>query len=141
MIIFYILTTLSLSNVWTLLGENCCWSLLGLKGLTIQFLKQCLHVICTHSDFRSSISSSKQGAHTYQCQAPATQPRMPMYNQATQAYHTGYAAVQFDLGEDHNLPGQVHHLSNVPKIPWQPPPLNTPCLLQGIPGIAPWHMD
>ena len=35
MIIFYILTTLSLDNVWTLLGENCCWSLLGLKGLNI----------------------------------------------------------------------------------------------------------
>ena len=33
-IIFYILTTLSLDNVWTLLGENWCWSLLGLKGLT-----------------------------------------------------------------------------------------------------------
>ena len=32
-IIFYILTTLCLDNVWTLLGENCCWSLLGLKGL------------------------------------------------------------------------------------------------------------
>ena len=28
MIIFYILTTWSLDNVWTLLGENCCWSLL-----------------------------------------------------------------------------------------------------------------
>ena len=34
-IIFYILTTLSLDNVWTLLGENCCWSLLGLKGLRL----------------------------------------------------------------------------------------------------------
>ena len=34
MIIFYILTTLFLDNVWTLLGENCCWSLWGLKGLT-----------------------------------------------------------------------------------------------------------
>ena len=34
MIIFYILTTSSLDNVWTLLGENCCWSLLGRKGLT-----------------------------------------------------------------------------------------------------------
>ena len=33
-IIFYILTTLSLDNVWTLLGENCCWSLLGLQGLS-----------------------------------------------------------------------------------------------------------
>ena len=32
-IIFYILTTLSLDNVWTLLGENCCRSLFGLKGL------------------------------------------------------------------------------------------------------------
>ena len=32
-IIVYILTTLSLDNVWTLLGENCCWSLLGLKRL------------------------------------------------------------------------------------------------------------
>ena len=30
-IIFYILTTLSLDNVWTLLGENCCWTLLRLK--------------------------------------------------------------------------------------------------------------
>ena len=29
-IIFYILTTLSLENVWTLLGENRSWSLLGL---------------------------------------------------------------------------------------------------------------
>ena len=37
MIIFYILTTLSLGNVWTSLAENCFWSLLGLKGL-IQFL-------------------------------------------------------------------------------------------------------
>ena len=35
MIIFYILTTSSLDNVWTLLRENCCWSLLGLKGLRI----------------------------------------------------------------------------------------------------------
>ena len=34
MIIFYILTTLSLDNVWTSLGENCCWLLLELKGLT-----------------------------------------------------------------------------------------------------------
>ena len=35
MIIFYILATLSLDNVWTLLGENCRWSLLGLKGLKV----------------------------------------------------------------------------------------------------------
>ena len=40
MIIFYILTTLSLDNVWTLLGENCCCSLLGLKGLNRSFCKR-----------------------------------------------------------------------------------------------------
>ena len=38
MIFFYILTTWSLDNVWTLLGENCCWSLLGLKGLKSEFM-------------------------------------------------------------------------------------------------------
>ena len=32
-IILLILITLSLDNVWILLGENCCWSLLGLKKL------------------------------------------------------------------------------------------------------------
>ena len=34
MIILLILITLSLDSVWILLGENCCWSLLGLKGLS-----------------------------------------------------------------------------------------------------------
>ena len=52
MIIFYILTTLSLDNVWTLLGENCCWSLLGLKGLTcfaaVLVLQNKLHVFVAH---------------------------------------------------------------------------------------------
>ena len=33
MIIFLILKTLSLDILWILLGENWCWSLLGLKGL------------------------------------------------------------------------------------------------------------
>ena len=33
MIILLILITLSLDSVWILLGENCCWSLLRLKGL------------------------------------------------------------------------------------------------------------
>ena len=42
-IIFYILTTLSVDNVWTLLGENCCWSLLGLKGLNAAALGLYLH--------------------------------------------------------------------------------------------------
>ena len=33
MIILLILITSSHDNVWISLGENCCWSLLGLKGL------------------------------------------------------------------------------------------------------------
>ena len=52
MIIFYILTTLSLDNVWILLGENCCWSLLGLKGFTrfaaVLVLQNKLHVFVVH---------------------------------------------------------------------------------------------
>ena len=32
-IILLILITSSRDNVWILLGENCCWSLLGLRGL------------------------------------------------------------------------------------------------------------
>ena len=32
-IILLSLITLSLENVWIMLGENWCWSLLGLKGL------------------------------------------------------------------------------------------------------------
>ena len=35
MIILLILITLSLDSVWILLGENCCWSLLGFKGLSV----------------------------------------------------------------------------------------------------------
>ena len=35
MIILLILITLSLDSVWILLGENCCWSLLVLKGLIL----------------------------------------------------------------------------------------------------------
>ena len=38
-IILFILITLSLDSVWILLGENWSWSPLGLKGLTIGFLK------------------------------------------------------------------------------------------------------
>ena len=36
MIILLILIILSHDNVWILLGENCCWSLLALEGLTRQ---------------------------------------------------------------------------------------------------------
>ena len=34
MITVLIFITLSVDSEWILLGENCCWSLLGLKGLT-----------------------------------------------------------------------------------------------------------
>ena len=34
MIILLILITLSLDSEWILLGESCCWSLLGLEGLS-----------------------------------------------------------------------------------------------------------
>ena len=39
MIMLLILITLSLDSVWILLGENCCWSLLALKGL-----KRCVRI-------------------------------------------------------------------------------------------------
>ena len=39
MIILLILITLSLDSEWILLGENCCWSLLGIKGLRIILLE------------------------------------------------------------------------------------------------------
>ena len=48
MIILLIFVTLSLDSVWILLGENCCWSLSGLKGLSsniqIQILQTHLHM-------------------------------------------------------------------------------------------------
>ena len=37
-IILWILITSSLDNVWISLGENWCWSLLGLKGLITDLL-------------------------------------------------------------------------------------------------------
>ena len=54
-IILLILITLSLDSVWILLGENCCWSLLGLKGLNYNFIKSfipcsSLLVIAKHDD-------------------------------------------------------------------------------------------
>ena len=38
-IILLILITSSHDNVWISLGENCCWSLLGLKGLNQNWLE------------------------------------------------------------------------------------------------------
>ena len=45
MIILLILITLSLDSVWILLGENCCWSLLGLTGLTYEIGSRILPAI------------------------------------------------------------------------------------------------
>ena len=45
MIILLILITLSLDNAWILLGENCCWSLLGLKGLNM-LIYQLTFLVC-----------------------------------------------------------------------------------------------
>ena len=47
MIILLILITSSHDNVWISLGENCCWSLLGLKGVkpTKKMLGQYLCVL------------------------------------------------------------------------------------------------
>ena len=43
-IILLILITSSHDSVWILLGENWCWSLLGLKGLRTQgFYPSCAH--------------------------------------------------------------------------------------------------
>ena len=44
-IISLILITLFLDNVWILLGENWCWSLLGLKGLKVLVISFTLTVI------------------------------------------------------------------------------------------------
>ena len=41
-IIWLILIDVALDNLWILLGENWCWSLLGLKGLT----KYCTRRLC-----------------------------------------------------------------------------------------------
>ena len=53
MIILLILITLSLDSVWILVGENCCWSLLGLKGS-----KECKEKNGSYSKFSSSSPSS-----------------------------------------------------------------------------------
>ena len=45
MIILLILITLSLDSEWILLGENCCWTLLGLKGLREQ-LEHLVYFFC-----------------------------------------------------------------------------------------------
>ena len=50
MIIWLILITISLDNVWILLGENWCWSLLGLKGLIIELNSNDNKNTCSNAD-------------------------------------------------------------------------------------------
>ena len=42
---------LSVDNVWILLGENWCWSLLGLKGLTIMMIVMILIIAMLNDNF------------------------------------------------------------------------------------------
>ena len=49
MIILLTLITISLGNIWILLGENWCWSLSGLKGLIKAFLHP------THLPYRECV--------------------------------------------------------------------------------------
>ena len=49
-IMLLIFITLSLDSVWISLGENCCWSLLGLKGVSDDFeIQLSIHVEVTGS--------------------------------------------------------------------------------------------
>ena len=50
MIIWLILITISLDNIWILLGENWCWSLLGLKGLIIELNNNDNKNTCSNAD-------------------------------------------------------------------------------------------
>ena len=50
MIIWLILITISLDNLWILLGENWCWSLLGLKGLIIELNNNDNKNTCSNAD-------------------------------------------------------------------------------------------
>ena len=50
MIIWLILITISLDNVWILLGENWCWSLLGLKGFIIELNNNDNKNTCSNAD-------------------------------------------------------------------------------------------
>ena len=49
-IIWLILITISLDNIWILLGENSCWSLLGLKGLIIELNNNDNKNTCSNAD-------------------------------------------------------------------------------------------
>ena len=50
MIIWLILITISLDNIWILLGENWCWSLLGLKGFIIELNNNDNKNTCSNAD-------------------------------------------------------------------------------------------
>ena len=50
MIIWLILITISLGNIWILLGENWCWSLLGLEGFIIELNNNDKNNTCSNAD-------------------------------------------------------------------------------------------
>ena len=50
MIIWLILITISLDNIWILLGENWCWSLLELKGFIIELNNNDKNNTCSNAD-------------------------------------------------------------------------------------------
>ena len=60
MIILIIHITASHDNVWISLGENCCWSLLGHKGLTI-LLAEAEYDMKNYCDEGSVIKAVDQG--------------------------------------------------------------------------------
>ena len=70
MIIFYILTTLSLDNVWILLGENRCWSLLGLKGLTHHGFMCCIQVGAMSQPSVSGFTAGAANTSMYKVRVP-----------------------------------------------------------------------
>ena len=53
-IILLILITLSLDSVWILLGENWCWTLLGLKWL----ISKCISLVPTEKPYYREIMAS-----------------------------------------------------------------------------------
>ena len=63
----YILTTLSLDNVWILLGENCCWSLLGHQGLVAIWLsgKHIYPSPLTDNTLRVHVLAHLQSLHVF----------------------------------------------------------------------------
>ena len=73
MIILLILITLSLDNVWMLLGENCCCSLLAPKGLKGEGEEEGAIRMCEEGAFPSPLL-------VHPCKFP-----LPLFTPLTQA--------------------------------------------------------